>query len=290
MKDRLIVTISDVNGTKTYNLNKLIKKAILYVVLTTFIVIAVSFWIISYLNNELNKISLEEQNLKIQNKLYNLQIKDKIKDIKELGNTLREIEQIIGVKGDDEHTLIQRATLAKLTSSQKSFMLQTIPNGSPLKQTKVTAKFGYRIHPITKKKQFHKGIDLKAKRKTEVYATADGVVKYVRRQVKGGFGTIVKIAHNYGFDTLYAHLNRTSLKVGDVIKKGDLVALSGNTGRSTGPHLHYEIHYANKVVNPKDYIKWDMRNYDKIFETQRRVQWESLVAVMKSQSQKLVQQ
>ena len=218
MKDRLIVTVSDTNGTKSYNLNKLIKKAVIYLGLIVVIVMAISFWAISYLNNEVNKISLEEKNLKVQNKLYNLQIKDKIKDIQSLGNTLREIEEMIGVKGDDEHSLIQRATLAKLTSTQKSFMLQTIPNGSPLKETKVTAKFGYRIHPITKKKQFHNGIDLRAKRKTKVYAPADGVVKHVRKQIKGGFGTVIKITHNYGFDTLYGHLNRTSLKVGDVVK------------------------------------------------------------------------
>ncbi len=290
MKDRLIVTVSDINGTKSYNLNKFIKKVIIYVVIITIIIIAVSFWSISYLSDKINKISIEGEKLQAQNKLYNLQINDKIKDIQELGNTLKEIEQIIGVKGDDEISLIQRAILLKLTSSQKSFMLQTIPNGSPLKVTRIISKFGYRIHPITKKKKFHTGVDLRAKRKTKIYAPADGVVKYTRKQIKGGFGTTIKITHNYGFDTLYGHLNKILVKVGDVVKKGDLIALSGNTGKSTGPHLHYEVHYANKVVNPYDYIKWNMKNYDKIFEKQRRVQWESLVKLINSQSQKLVQQ
>ncbi len=290
MKDRLIVTLSDVNGTKSYNLNKLIKKAVLYTAIVAVLVIAASFWSISYLSSKVNNLSAQEQTLKTQNKIYSMQIKDKVKDIEELGETLKNIEQIIGVKGDDETSLIQRATLAKMTSSQKSFMLQTIPNGSPLSKTKITAKFGYRIHPFSKKKQFHNGVDLRAKRKTNVYAPADGVVKYTRKQIHGGFGSIVKITHNYGFDTLYAHLNKILVKVGDVVKKGDLIALSGNTGASTGPHLHYEIHYANKVVDPKDYINWNMQNYDKIFEKQRRVQWESLVAIINSQSQKLVQQ
>jgi murein DD-endopeptidase MepM/ murein hydrolase activator NlpD len=290
LKDRLIVTISDTNGTKSYNLNKVIKKAIVYIVLTVLILIVTGFLIISNLNNKLSNLSAQEKKLEVQNKLYSLQIKDKIKDIEELGETLKEIEDIIGVKQDDTVSLIQRATLAKITSAQKTFMLQTIPNGNPLKELSVSAKFGYRIHPITKKKHFHNGIDLRAKRKTKVYAPADGVVKYTRSQLHGGFGTMLKLTHNYGFSTIYGHLNRVLVKTGDVVKKGDVIALTGNTGFSTGPHLHYEIHYANKVVDPIDYITWNMQNYDKIFKKQRRVQWEYLVNLISSQAQHLIVQ
>ncbi len=290
MKNRLIITVSDVNSTKTYNLNKIIKKTIFFTVIIVVLIMAISFWVISSLNNKVGNLSEQRQKLEVQNKLYGMKIKDKISDIEALGSTLKEIEEIIGVKKNDTASLIQRATLAKITSAQKQFMLQTIPNGSPLKETSITAKFGYRLHPITRKKQFHKGVDLRAKRKTKVYATADGVVKFVRTRVHGGFGTMIVMTHNYGFDTLYAHLNRTLVKVGDVIKKGSVIALSGNTGTSTGPHLHYEIHYANKVVDPKDYLRWNLQNYDNIFKKQRRVEWESLVNLMESQTQHLVVQ
>ena len=297
VKDKLTITISDTNGTKSYTLSKLIKKIALYLIITVLFLIGISFWIISNLNTKVTNLTkleqtleIQKQNLKTQNKLYSLQIKDKVKDIEELGNTLKDIEQIIGVKGDDETSLIKRATLAKLTSTQKAYILQTIPNGSPLKHTEITAKFGYRIHPISHKKQFHNGIDLRAKRKTKVYAPADGVVKYTRVRLKGGFGTMITITHNYGFDTIYAHLNKVLVKVGDVVKKGDVIALSGNTGYSTGPHLHYEIHYANKVVDPLDYINWNIRNYDKIFKKQRRVQWESLINLINAQVRHLTAQ
>ena len=93
------------------------------------------------------------------------QIKSKIQYIEELGSQLKDIEAIIGIDQDDTTSLIQRATLAKLTSAQKSYMLQTIPSGSPLKETRVTAKFGWRIHPITNKKKFHNGTDLKSSKK-----------------------------------------------------------------------------------------------------------------------------
>jgi len=290
LKDRIIVTISDIYGTKSYNLNKVIKQVVFYIVVIVVLLMGISFWIISSLNNKVSILSEEGQKLEIQNKMYSLQIDDKVKDIAALGKTLDEIEDIIGINQEENISLIQRATLAKLTSAQKTFMLQTIPSGSPLKELSISAKFGYRIHPISKTKTFHNGIDLRAKRKTNVYATADGIVKYTRVQIHGGFGTIMKITHNYGFETTYAHLNQILVSVGDVVHKGDLIALSGNTGYSTGPHLHYEIHYSNKIVNPVDYIKWNMQDYNAIFTKQRRIKWESLVDLIRTQVQHLVAQ
>ena len=290
MRDRLIITVSDIDSTKSYNLNKIIKKIILYIVLIAIFVISISFWIISQLNNEVQTLDTQSKVLQIQNKQYNLQIKDKIKDIEALGDTLKDIEDILGVKGDDEASLITRVTLAKLTSAQKMYMLQTIPNGKPLKNITVTAAFGWRKHPITKKKSFHNGIDLRAKRKTEVYSTADGVVRYSLRRNSGNYGRMIIISHNFGFETLYAHLDIVNVKVGDVVKKGQVIAKSGNSGRSSGPHLHYEVRYASKVLNPYYFIKWDMVNYEKIFEKQRRVEWESLIQMINNQHQKLVQQ
>ncbi len=289
-KNRLIVTVSDTDGTKSYNLNKIIKKAILYSVIIALLIIGVSFYSISYLNDKVGTLSQQGEELTVKNQLYSMQIKDKIKDIEELGDTLKEIEDIIGVEGDDEASLIQRATLAKLTSAQKTYMLQVIPNGKPLKKTKVTAKFGWRIHPITKKKKYHNGIDLKAKRKTKVFSTADGIVRYVQDKNKGAFGRMIIIAHNFGFETIYAHLRYTNVKVGDVIKKGTMIGKSGNSGLSSGPHLHYEVRYATKVLNPKYFMAWDMKNYEQIFEKQRRVKWESLVKMINNQQDKLVQQ
>ncbi len=289
-KNRLLITVSDIDGTKSYNLNKIIRKAIIYIVLIVFLVLGFSFWLISNLNNKVDILSHQGKALETQNTLYSLQIKDKIKDIEELGDTLKDIEKIIGVKGDDETSLIKRVTLAKITSAQKSYMLQTIPNGNPLKMMKVTAKFGWRIHPVTKKKRFHNGIDLRAKRRTDVHATADGVVRYVQSKNKGNYGRMIIISHNFGFETVFAHLRFVKVKVGDVVKRGQLIAKSGNSGRSSGPHLHYEIRYASKVLNPKYFMAWNMQNYEKIFEKQRRVEWESLVKMINNQNQKLVQQ
>ncbi len=294
MKNRLVITVSDVNSTKSYNVHQLVKKVILFVIIAAILVIGGAFYFINFLSEEMDDLKAEkekeiqyliekEKKLQAQNLFYSMQIKGKVQDIEELSSKLDSIEEIIGVKTDDTKDEITRATLAKITSAQKMYMLTTIPNGSPLQSTVTKSKFGYRIHPVTKKKKFHRGIDLKAKRKTPVYSTADGVVRFVQPYNKGDFGRVIIIAHNFGFETVYAHLNKTKVKIGDIIRRNQLIGYSGNSGRSTGPHLHYEIRYASKVLNPKDFMQWNLKTYEKIFEKQRRVQWEYLVKLIKDQ-------
>jgi len=289
-KDRFVITISDIDSTSSFNLHKVIKKIIIWIILIIFLVISVSFFTISHLSKNVHKLSKDRDVLFEENNVYSQEIKEKKEQIKELGLQLEEIEEIIGVQKDDNNTLIQRVTLAKLTSSVKTFMLQTIPSECPLPTCKITSKFGWRTHPLTKNKKFHNGLDLRAARRTEVRSTADGVVRYIQDKNEGGFGRVIIIAHNYGFETLYGHLRFVDVKLGDVISKGQVIGKSGNSGKSDGPHLHYEVRYGGRILNPTDFIKWNMQNYEEIFEKQRRVQWESLVSLIKNQQNKLVQQ
>ena len=289
-KDRLVITISDINSSKSYNVNKIIKKIILWSLFSVICIVGLSIFTISRLTSSVDKLTDERDKLEQQSDFYNEQIKLKVEKIEQLGEKLDTIEDMIGINSDDTTDIIQRATLAAITSAQKSYMLQTIPNNCPLKQCITTSKYGWRIHPVTKKRDFHKGTDLRAKRRTPVYATADGVVRYVQDKNVGTFGRVVIISHNFGFETVYGHLRYTDVKVGDVVKKGQQIARTGNSGRSNGPHLHYEVRYASKLVDPSDYIKWDMKNYNDIFEKQRRVKWESLVKMIRSQQSKQAQQ
>lgn len=290
MKDRLVVTVSDVNGTKAYNLNRIIKKVIIWAILLIVAVLTIGFFVISKLSVSVKELSSKSEMLQSQNELYSKQIKAKVEYIDELSGQLDDIEEIIGINKDDESSLIQRATLAKLSLAQKTYMLETIPSGCPMKECTQTSAFGWRVNPITKDRQYHKGLDLRAKRRTPVHATADGVVRYVQDKNKGTFGRVIIISHNFGFETVYGHLRFTEVKVGDVIKKGQLIAKSGNSGRSSGPHLHYEVRYASKILNPNYFINWDIKSYDKLFEKERRVKWESLVNQIKKQSKIMEQQ
>lgn len=124
----------------------------------------------------------------------------------------------------------------------------TIPHGTPTDYVRISSSFGSRIHPITHKRHGHKGIDLAAPRNTPIYATADGVVTFSGRN--GGYGNFVKLNHQNGYKTAYAHMNRIAVRKGKAVRKGDLIGYVGSTGASTGNHLHYEVYYQDKLIDP----------------------------------------
>jgi hypothetical protein len=126
------------------------------------------------------------------------------------------------------------------------------PSIWPVDGGRLTEYFGKRRDPFTRRIRPHYGIDIGAKRGTRVYATADGVVKEVKR--KYAFGKVIVIDHGYGLQTLYAHLHSYAVTTGQKVKRGDLIATVGNTGRSTGPHLHYEVRINDQPVNPLDFM------------------------------------
>jgi murein DD-endopeptidase MepM/ murein hydrolase activator NlpD len=116
--------------------------------------------------------------------------------------------------------------------------------------------FGMKFDPFTGYKRMHRGIDIANQRGTSIIATADG--KVVRASTAGGLGKMVVIDHGYGLETRYAHLSQYKVKVGQRIKRGDVVGLMGSTGYSTGPHLHYEVRRNGKAINPIKYILNEM--------------------------------
>ncbi len=116
----------------------------------------------------------------------------------------------------------------------------------------LTAGFGLRSDPFTGRPDFHAGIDISAPTGGRILAPANGTV--VRVGWEKGYGRIIEIAHGFGIRTLYAHLETPHVAEGQRVRRGDLVGLVGSTGRSTGPHLHYEVQVGGKPVNPLDYV------------------------------------
>lgn len=148
-------------------------------------------------------------------------------------------------------------------------MLKCIPAIQPVsnKNLKQTASgYGYRIDPIYKTTKFHSGMDFSANIGTPVYATGDGRV--VKVGWESGYGKLIKIDHGFGYMTWYAHLNDYNVRVGQRVVRGEVIGKVGNTGKSTGPHLHYEVHVKGKVVNPVNYYFMDLsaEDYDKMIE------------------------
>lgn len=147
--------------------------------------------------------------------------------------------------------------------------LKCIPAIQPVanKDLKYTASgYGLRIDPIYNTTKFHEGMDFSANIGTPVYATGDGVVTKAGWQ--SGYGKIIKIDHGYGYETWYAHLNDYDVRVGQRVIRGQVIGEVGNTGKSTGPHLHYEVHVKGRVVNPVNYYFMDLNadDYDKMIQ------------------------
>lgn len=147
----------------------------------------------------------------------------------------------------------QESAFKELLSSfrDKSVLLAHTPSIWPVKGW-LSSSFGYRRSPFTNRREFHAGIDVVARVGTPIFAPADGVVISTKRT--GGFGKTVRIQHMQGIVTTYAHNSVNMVKVGQRIRRGDIIAKVGSTGRSTGPHLHYEVRINGVAVNPRLYI------------------------------------
>lgn len=130
-----------------------------------------------------------------------------------------------------------------------------VPSIRPVQTGYVSSSYGYRADPFTKRRKFHKGIDIVTRKGTPIYATGDGVIKYAR--YFGGFGKSLKINHGYGYSSIYAHLSKYFVKSGEKVTRGQIIGEVGNTGRSSGAHLHYEVRVKNKPTNPFDYFMQD---------------------------------
>jgi murein DD-endopeptidase MepM/ murein hydrolase activator NlpD len=141
----------------------------------------------------------------------------------------------------------------------------SIPSRNPLDGASMTSGFGMRTHPVLGGRRGHKGIDLAMPTGTPVYATADGVIS--KADWFSSYGLYISIEHGGKIQTRYGHLSRLNVASGQAVKKGDLIGYVGSTGRSTGPHLHYEVRIAGVAVNPVPYMNGNGRALPATTET-----------------------
>ena len=173
-------------------------------------------------------------------------VNDKYKD---------ELQQIaIGTRWLDSRVNIQNKSLKeiylKIQLNQEE--INSSPSRLPTDSFRITSDYRWRIHPVTGIREFHDGVDLAGKLGDPIYATADGTVILIKRT--GALGRCIRIAHGYGFNTLYGHLNKIYVEEDQKVKKHDIIGTMGNSGRSTGVHVHYSLSSFGKKVNPKQYF------------------------------------
>ncbi len=154
-------------------------------------------------------------------------------------------------------------------AKRKEEMLECIPAIQPVfnkNLKRMASGYGMRIDPVYKTLKFHAGMDFSAPIGTKIFATGNGTITYAGW--KQGYGNCVIISHGFGYETLFGHMNKFNVNRGQKVKRGDIIGFVGNTGKSTGPHLHYEVHVKGKPVNPSNYYFKDLspEDYDKMMQ------------------------
>lgn len=180
---------------------------------------------------------------------------DKYADLRNLSDSellvatskkINKLRHQLSVTAQSQDEIIQRA-------KEKENMLAAIPSIRPVRHLKKKighlSGFGYRTHPVFKTRKMHTGIDFGARKGTPIYATGNGKVVRVEYK-KTGYGKNVVIDHGYGYKTLYGHMSKVQCKVGQTVKRGEVIGLVGSTGTSTSPHVHYEVVYKGDKINP----------------------------------------
>ncbi|MDL0103621.1 M23 family metallopeptidase [Campylobacter felis] len=284
------ITISDINGSRHFYLNQIIKKIVLYIIAFVFLFLISSGFYIKYLDSKVDALDAKrEELLKKSKELETLNmtmqqsLDEKAAQYAVIEDKIASFEEALGLENENNLTISARLENLNLTNDQQQGILNQIPNGWPITNKGVTGKFGWREHPILKRKEFHPGIDLAASIGTPIYAPASGVVEFSGYS-NNGYGYNVILLHNFGFKSVYAHMMRKDVvKAGDFVNKGDLIGYTGNTGLSTGPHLHYEVRFINKTLEPLYFLNLKRKNMNEFFNQERRVPWQSLVKAVSAQ-------
>lgn len=267
MSENICISVSDNRGTSHYLINRFKKRYLaLTMSLILTIIVAGSFSVYQlYQQNLLSSQRLNELNLQTKqlttslseenaaNQALTQELATKKAALGMLTQRIDDVEIILGLQtGDgDALPLEQRVDSAAISSAVRGTLFRLLPNGSPTPGIRMSSGFGTRIHPVTGKRKRHRGLDFAANTGTPIYAPADGVIEVTRPSNKGS-GNFLKLNHSLGFATTYSHMSKFNVKRGKFVRKGDLIGWSGNTGLSTGPHLHYEIRFLGRALNPRD--------------------------------------
>jgi murein DD-endopeptidase MepM/ murein hydrolase activator NlpD len=197
---------------------------------------------------------LEEERAKLSKRLKD--IENKMVAIEDHLAKRGVLGKVVGVGGTSYKASQEDLSRVEFLRERSEYLLSTlksIPMGYPV-YGNITSHLGWRKNPFGKGYEFHSGIDIEAPYGSRVVATADGVVEMAGYY--GDYGKAVLIKHPSGYMTLYGHLSEISVKAGQEVKAGQVIGKVGSTGRSTGPHLHYEVLYQGKLKNPMEYIVW----------------------------------
>jgi murein DD-endopeptidase MepM/ murein hydrolase activator NlpD len=296
MKDRITISVSTINGSEYFYLGKSKQKAVRWAVASLMAISLLIAGTVAYLLNEVefsrtkqaeleslsSSLNQDLNALELMRKKLEHDLDDRENQLITVSERLGSLENMLGVNADGDMQMESRLDVAELNSAVRVAILKSLPNGAPVKSARQSSQFGVRIHPVTGTKRLHRGLDFAVNIGTPIYAPADGVVETVRPNNKGS-GNFLRLQHSFGFTSSYSHLKKFAVRSGDFVSKGDLIGYSGNSGLSSGPHLHYEVRFIGRALDPRPFVEWDIDNFESIFEKEKKVKWVSLTNKVKQQ-------
>lgn len=296
MRHQYRITITDCERARHYTLTQVMRRVALAGVGTIGLVFFGCVLVIHMLSGRVERLDntlaeLEARNAEVQQENrrlladqaeLNRKVEARAAELIALTDDLEQLETLVGIDPPSSLPVAERISMATHTAFEKRLLLASIPSGYPLAEATVTSSYGMREHPVVEGTRLHGGVDLRAGIGTPVTSTADGVVEYAGNNRESGMGKMVKIVHNYGFSTIYAHLSEVDVRVGQYVAQGEPIGRSGNTGLSEAPHLHYEVRYLERRLNPGPFMDWSFERYQTVFEQEERVQWQSLARTVRS--------
>ncbi len=297
MSRKITISIPTSDGVQLFYIGRLMTIAILFALIAAPVVISIlvssnsenKYAVsqaearIEQTKQTIQKKSLHIKELENNNQRLNQKLTEKSNRLTTLGQRLNDVESVLGLSDTDSESgnlaLEQRVDAAAINSAVQATMFRMIPNDTPMNYNRVSSSYGNRLNPITKKYLLHKGIDLTCNKGEPIVSTADGVVEIVRSSKKG-YGNFLTVRHSFGFISSYAHLQKFKVKRGQFVRKGETIATCGNSGYSTGPHLHYEVRFLGRPLNPRYLMDWNPENFETLFEKEKKVNWVPLVALI----------
>lgn len=272
IRDKFIISIIDNNGVKQFNVSRFIKKVLFYFVGFFAIMAVVLYFTMRFLASELTDMQgRKDDTIEKYAEVYkeNLALRQEVdksqEQLDEVNKKIVDLEDVISMKNSIiEAKESNPFDVKTLDTKQKEMLLKIIPNAKPF-SGEISAE------PSLQKR----GAIFEIPNDTPILATADGIVDLTRSNDTTGIGKFVKIVHPFGFNSIYGYLSKTSVKRGDVVKKGDIIGYSGkNNGK---PSAYYDIRFLGNEVKMAHFISWNLENFNSVISAEGIVNWDSLL-------------
>ncbi len=272
IRDKFIISIIDNNGVKQFNVHRFIKKVLFYFVGFFAIVAVVLYFTVRFLADELKGMQgRRDDTIEKYAEVYkeNISLRQEVdksqEQLDEVNKKILDLEDVISMKNSIiEAKETNPFDIDTLNTKQKEMLLKLVPNAKPF-SSKVTAEPAFQ----------RRGVIYPLPNDTPILATADGIVDLTRSQDTSGIGKFVKIVHTFGFNSIYGHLSKLSVRRGDVVRKGQIIGYSGK--HNGNPSVYYDIRFLGSEVEMQHFVAWNIDNFDSVIDAPSIVNWDSLL-------------